>query len=400
MKNLTPALLFILFCFQVNAQNTFREGHYVVNSGDTITGFIKEYTWNENPEKIFFKAKLSDPQKTLEPEDILGFEISGRVKYKSARVEIDTSGNNSSDVSKNRSPDFVKKHLFLKILEEGEASLYQYQDGNLTRYFYSTEEVSLQPLIYRKYLDKDTKIKTNNDFRQQLLNSLKCEKLSESDFKTLKYWEIGLRKVIAKYNSCSNNTSYSYENEESKSSFHITVRPGFQLASLTTEEGSENIQTDFNIEASFRVGIEFEYILPFNNRKWSLILEPTYQTYSSKQERPFGNSLPTSREVDYKSVEVPLSFRYYLFLSSESQLFINGGLAYDINIGENKIIGNQGAELDLNGSFNPVFGLGFRFKQKFSFELRYQTSRDLLHENNFRKSTYSSFGFILGYRIL
>jgi hypothetical protein len=400
VKNRFYTILILLFCIQINAQNIFKKGYFLNNSGDTITGYIKDFSWNNNPEEILFKSDLSDSQIKFLPKDIKHFEIYGEVKYKSAQVDIDISGNSSSLISENRSPSFVKQHLFLKKLEEGQANLYQYRDRNTIKYFFSTEEVSLQPLIFRKYLDKNSVVKKNNDFRQQLLNELKCETLSESDFKNLKYWEIGLRRVITKYNSCSDNSTYSYINKKSKSSFHITIRPGLQLASFSTEEGSENVQTDFNTEVNFRIGIEFEYVLPLNNKKWSLVLEPTYQSYSSRKDRPFGDLAPSFREVDYQSIEIPLSLRHYLFLSSESQLFLNGGLAYDLNIEGNKITSDLGASIDLKGSLNPVIGFGFRYDQKFSVEFRYQTYRDLLNEDFFRESNYSSFAFILGYRML
>ncbi|GAA0757839.1 hypothetical protein [Psychroflexus lacisalsi] len=149
MKNRFYTILILLFCIQINAQNIFKKGYFLNNSGDTITGYIKDFSWNNNPEEILFKSDLSDSQIKFLPKDIKHFEIYGEVKYKSAQVDIDISGNSSSLISENRSPSFVKQHLFLKILEEGQANLYQYRDRNTIKYFFSTEEVSLQPLIFK-----------------------------------------------------------------------------------------------------------------------------------------------------------------------------------------------------------------------------------------------------------
>lgn len=88
-----------------------------------------------------------------------------------------------------------------------------------------------------------------------------------------------------------------------------------------------------------------------------------------------------------------------MFLNKKSQVFVNAGMAWDIGIGDNEVNGNRGARLDLKGSLNPMFGIGFRFMDKFSFEYRLQTGRDLLGEYAAKKSTFTSSQLILGYRL-
>lgn len=400
MKTTISTIFILLFCFKINAQSTFKDGYYVNNSGDSIQGLIKDLDWKTNPDEIQFKTNSASRIKNLKPEDISFFEISNKVKYKSANIYVDVSENSISDLSKKRLPQFEKKHLFLKVLEEGEANLYQYTEGSLVRYFIETDEADLQQLIYKRYLNKYYRIRENNNFRQQLLNALKCDELSESEFSDLKYKEKSLRKIVSKYNSCSNNSTYSYEIRDSKTSFHLAIRPGIQFATFETKEGVNNSSgTTFDYETSFRVGIELEFILPLNNKKWALILEPTYQEYSSRVDVLVDGFFPTFREAEYASIEIPFGVRYYMFLNKKSQVFVNAGMAWDIGIGDNEVNGNRGARLDLKGSLNPMFGIGFRFMDKFSFEYRLQTGRDLLGEYAAKKSTFTSSQLILGYRL-
>jgi len=56
---------------------------------------------------------------------------------------------------------------------------------------------------------------------------------------------------------------------------------------------------------------------------------------------------------------------------------------------------------DLNVKADAAFalGVGFRFKNKYSLEARYHTTRQLLNYDNV-DSGYDSFAFIVGYNFL
>jgi hypothetical protein len=400
MKTKILIILILLFCFQVNAQSTFKEGFYTNNSGDSIQGLIKDLDWKTNPDEIQFKTNSASRIRNLKPEDISFFEIFNKVKYKSVEVDIDKSDNSISKLSKNRLPEFESEHVFLKVLESGAAKLYKLENSSFIRYFYETEEKSIQQLIYKKYLDKTNKIRENQNFRQQLLNALQCNDLSTNQFKNLKYDERSLKKIFNTYNKCLNSSDYSYTNDKSKGSFHLSFRPGVQFATLDVDDVSNaGLDADFPNETSFRIGLEMELILPFNNKKWSVTLEPTYQEYNSRRDYLIDEFFPVNREVSYASIEVPLSVRYYSFLSSNHQLFINAGIAYDIGIGDNEINGIRTRQLDLNAQFNPVFGIGYQFNKKFVFEFRYQAGRDLLFDYTAASSKYNSASLILGYKL-
>ena len=400
MKNNSYAILILLFCFQINAQTSFKKGYYVSSNQDTIYGLIKDYDWKKNPDEIQFKTSASSIVRSLKPEDITFFEVLNKVKYKSAKVDIDRSDNSISELSKSRLPEFKTELVFLKVLESGAADLYKFEQNALIRYFFKTKETPIQQLIYKRYLETGTKIRENQNFRQQLLNALKCNDLSINRFKNLKYKEKPLRRVINDYNACLGNTDYSYDNKTSKGTLHLSIRPGVQFASLEVNDNTNaSIDANFNNETSFRLGLELEIVLPFNHSKWSVVLEPTYQNYSSSREFLIDDFFPVKREVDYASIEVPFSLRYYSFIAPNHQLFINAGLAYDIGIGDNEIVGIRSRRLDLNAQFNPVFGIGYQFMQKLAFEFRFQTGRDLLYDYVDSSSTFSSASLILGYKL-
>ncbi|MBQ0740683.1 hypothetical protein J9332_41045, partial [Aquimarina celericrescens] len=88
--------------------------------------------------------------------------------------------------------------------------------------------------------------------------------LSTNQFKNLKYDERSLKKIFNTYNKCLNSSDYSYTNDKSKGSFHLSFRPGVQFATLDVDGVSNaGLDADFPNETSFRIGLEMELILPF-----------------------------------------------------------------------------------------------------------------------------------------
>jgi hypothetical protein len=128
---------------------------------------------------------------------------------------------------------------------------------------------------------------------------------------------------------------------------------------------SQGTVFDFGNSFGFRFGLETEFVLPFNKNKWGIVLEPTYQSYNSKNTSEDFN-------IKYKSIEVPLSLRHYLYLN-DFRFFITAGAVYDIPI--NSSINEN---LKISSSMNLMYGLGFSFKKTYSLELRRYTVRELV----------------------
>lgn len=129
-------------------------------------------------------------------------------KYKRFKVNIDRTSDNINILSTNKNPIWKEEILFLKLLIEGDATLYSYLQENLTRYFYETKNIKLEQLVYLKYLSDETNqeiysstdnIKENNQYRQQLYNNVKCDNISESDLKKVTYRKSSLVKYFSKY---------------------------------------------------------------------------------------------------------------------------------------------------------------------------------------------------------
>ncbi|WP_199185050.1 outer membrane beta-barrel protein [Aquimarina sp. I32.4] len=292
-----------------------------------------------------------------------------------------------------KNPIFEEEEVFLKVLVEGKAKLYSYESKSLKRYFYSIDTSKVEQLVFKKYWVSSGKIGTNNKFKQQLWNSVKCENDKIKEFESIGYKKSDLVKRFLKYNECNIGEAVVFEKQK-KDFFNLTLRSGINNSSLSISNSlDDRLSSDFGSKLGFRLGVEAEFIMPFNKNKWAIIVEPTYQYFKSEKEN-------TERvfKVDYKTIELPFGIRHYLFLNDDSKVFVNGsyvlGFSYDSTISD-----NLGSEIDITSGNNVAFGVGYKYDNKYSVEFKYQTNRTILRNYLFWDSKYNGLSVILGYTI-
>lgn len=395
--------IFLLFLFGFfisllsNAQITFEKGYYINNLDQRIDGFIKNQDWKDNPSQFEFKTTDNSAPSTVDLNYAREFGFENGAKYIRATVDIDRSNVALNSLSNRRSPELIEETLFLKMLVQGDAELFSYEDGNMKRYFYSNSDRGIKQLIYKKYLYENQKIRTNTYYKQQLLNSFKCVSVSKENIKKLRYQSSPLERFFIAYNNCKNPDYTNNIVKESREFFHLNIRPGVKNAHLDLERfstiGLASRKISFDEEWSFRLGLEAEFILPFHKDKWSIFIEPTYQYYKSSIQVDAVKS-----SADYKSIELPLGLRHYFFLNNKSKLFLNAAYVIDFNLNstinvENRIL------LEVKTRINFALGAGYKYADRYSFEFRYDMDRDLLGEYINFTSSYGGFSFIFGYSL-
>lgn len=182
-----------------------------------------------------------------------------------------------------------------------------------------------------------------------------------------------------------------------------------KYSSLSIDNPKYNINSvEYEDKVSLRAGIELEYVLPFNNNKWNLTLEPTYQSYKSTIFADLHNSVlvgEVQTTPEYESIEVPVGIRHYFFLNKNSSLFVNVNYKlFEFLLHSNldsDFINNRLEGIDFSAGTNNIGGgFGFNFKSKYSLEFRYQGKRNILKNYISWNSSYSSFSLILGYNFL
>ena len=395
MKNQLILILFTLLSTYGYSQITFQDGYYIGNNGEKIECQIKNIDWKNNPTEFRFRLSENSEVKKTTIKLVKEFGIYNYSKYIRRSVNIDRSSNNINKLSTSRNPVFKEEVLFLKVLVEGKSSLYEYVERNLDRFFYSKNDLyDIEQLIFKTFKSSNDAIVKNTQFRQQLLNDLKCENSTANRIQKIGYSKKPLVSLFVKYNQCSNSDATNFVEKEKKDPFNLNIRPRLNSSSLSIQNPATIYGViDFETNTNLGFGLEAEFILSFNKNKWSIIVEPAFQSFKGEVE-----SSSRTFTVAYKSIQFATGIRHYFFLNDKSKLFINGSYNFDF---QNKSIIdlNPGVDLEIGNGQNLGFGLGYKQNDKYSLEFRYQSPRGVISGYEFWSSEYKTITVIFGYSI-
>lgn len=410
MKKQLLTLLTIILTINGYSQIIFEKGYYINNSDQKTECLIKNIDWKNNPTQFEYKLTENSSTEKANIATIKEFGIYNVSKYIRSNVKIDRSEENINDLSYDKNPIFKEEQLFLKVLIEGKANLYFYEDGNLVRFFYNVSNAPIKQLIYKSYHASNFKIGKNNRFRQQLWIDLKCPHFTMNKFENIDYRKKDLTSFFIKYNECNNHEFVNFaqkQQKEKKDVFNLSIRAGLNHSSLSIQNTISNSQNvDFDHEFEFRFGIEAELILPFNKNKWALLIEPTYQYYKSEdyiQINSFNWGKLTA-SANYQSIEIPIGIRHYFHLNDNSKIFANISYTPGITINSSIDFSRPNSSkpqntLEIKTGPNIDLGAGYKFKNKYSLELRYHTDRDILNDYSLWQSDYKTVSVIFGYTL-
>lgn len=411
MKHQITILLLLLVTSLSFAQIKYEEGYIIDNGGNRIDCFIKNLDWSNNPtEFLYKKGSNSSEILTGDINTIKEFGIGDYIKFQRFNIDVDMSSNAASKMSNTYEPEFERKQMYLKLLVEGDANLYSYQDNNIYRFFYSTNNQEVSQLIYKKYKLNNTQISINDSYKKQLYDNLKCSSLGLEDTRSLRYSKKNLVAFFDAYNNCTSNSSTIYEDVNSKGRFNARLKAGYFNSALKVDFdprtlAQDAISIDYGGKGGVRVAAEIEYILPFNRNKWSVFLEPGYQSNSySETVEVGGATLERFQEVsvDYEYVDVLLGLRHYMYINDKSRLFVNGAFTFVFDLTDQVELSDNTAniDIDVNSTANFNFGLGYEFNKRYSVEVRVATNRNIVRDFTIITSDYNSYGIVLGYQFL
>ncbi len=413
---------FILNCLlwlspiSLYSQINFEKGYFINNSNEKVECYIRNKDWKNNPIEIEYKKQLEDITSITDSiSNISCFEIYNELKYQRFEVNIEKSGDDLRFITSNKNPKWEHETLFLKVLVEGEASLFQYINENLYKYFYKTSNTSIEQLICIKYnsteknngiLDNfNNSIKTNNQFRQQLYSFVKCESMLQSDFESIGYYRGDLIKHFTKYNNCIGFIGSKYIISKEKGDFNLKILASLSSSQLTISDPNfyYNKSTEVNGKALYGFGLELEYVLPFNKNKWSIYCSPQFQKYNNFKSYikkdgfgSIGQDINHTVKINYTNIGIPIGIRHYLFLNKKSKLFINGEYVINVN-SESQITFDNQDIIDINSRYNIALGIGYCYNNRFSIETKANLNRELLGNYISWSAQYSTFGIVIGY---
>lgn len=414
MKNklILVLVLSIAYSYISNAQLNFKKGYFVTNNGNRINCFIKKAS-KKQPKEIIYRKIGKSEDKVINVGNIKEYSILNEFILEKYDVEIDLSSNNLKEMNNNKEPKFVAKTIFLKLIVKGKQSLYVYEKGNLTKYFIKNDKDEITQLFFKRFKYKGI-IKENITYRKQLWEALKCESIELKDLFNVQYNLNDLINVFDEYNKCIDKDFVVEKRESNNGEFNFSLRPGYSFINYTLTDfnvDNFNVNTNFNNKISageIRVGFEVEYIMPFFKNKWGILLEPTYRNFSTVSKEKIVNETSTNTDVvnmiiDYRTLEFPFSIRYNVFINNNSKLFLNAGLIFDVPLSSTLEFESNNPELEgftiVTTDINYSLGVGYKYNDKLSIELRYQTDRTINIFSDRFELKYQATSLIFGYSI-
>ncbi|WP_196885021.1 hypothetical protein [Aureivirga sp. CE67] len=403
-------LFFLLFINSIVtfAQITFEKGYFINNDNEKVECLIKNVDWKNTPTEFFYKTSENGEVKKETIDNVKEFSVLDKTTFKRFQTDIDVSLDDLRRLDNTRNPKFENRTIFLKEIISGKANLYIYEEPGLKRFFLEKEDLPITQLIYKRFrINSDyNKIRENNYFKQQLKKHLICADIKVSKLERAVYHSESLSKIFIDYNYCGKEKEKKKEinkvENKAKTKFHFSVIPSFKLTNPSFEGPYYTFKNQYMDEElkdlnPVQIGVELEMILPFNNGKWGAFINPNFRTASQDLEFELDKA-----EIKMNILEINVGFRHYMYLSKKSKLFINGMLSHDIYF--NSYINFEERpkyreNLDLESGTGIAAGVGFKFLDKFSGEVRYYSNKDFLRNHIHWKGTSSSLSILFGYTI-
>lgn len=383
-------LLFLAIAANSYAQINFEKGYYIDNANNRTDCLIRNVAWKNSPSDFKYKFSEDEEAKTKTLNEVKEFSVSESYKFKRFTVTIERSSTESGKLTSNPEPQFAEETLFLKVIVEGTLNLYQYEDGNMIKYFYSDgSHENAEQLLYME-VNNNGMIRENNRYKQQLYNLMKDKISKESRYERLSYTKNSILKLFMEYNG--NESAKNFAERQNQGKINLKITPGVSFASLSVANpGNYNIE--FDSKAALRIGAEVEYILPFNNNKWSIFTEPSYNNYENE-----GNNGNVAFSTKYQTLEIAVGPRHYLYLNQNTRLFLDVVYSFDIVVGESELLYSATIR-EVSSTSHFAAGAGVA-SGRFSGELRYNFSRNYIPKYQAWSTDYSPVSIILGVRVL
>lgn len=375
------SLLLLLVTFLSFAQNKFEPGYYIDNSGTRTECFIKNYDWKNNPFVIETKIAIEDSKTvTKNIDEMTEFGITNKSKFIKTTVKIDESSQNTSNLTFSADPKYIEKTVFLKVLVEGKSNLYYFENEDYERFFYSVNG-KIEQLVYKQYFNSDGNILSNNSFKQQLFVNFKCNNDQKSILE-LKYHNNDLIDYFIKTNNCiSGITETKAISEKRKFVTNFKVNLLVNNINSTYVIPSGSISGDYKSDKRNTVtfGFEAEVVLPYHNKNWSFIFDPSYiqNKESIKIYKPQFINPDFTLFNDSFIIRFPLGIRRYFRLNENNSLFTNA--SFSINANKTFVYTynpfNNSTIIVVDDSFsstNFTLGVGYQYK-KYTAELKFNT---------------------------
>ena len=393
MKNLILLAPLLFVATSLSAQVTFESGYFIKDNGELVECFIKNEGWRDNPVKFQYKLDEEGTIKTGILEEVKEFGILDQIKYIKHTVAIDVTPTGINKLTRDPRVFPNDETLFLKVLVEGDASLYLYTRDGIDVFLYSTDVIATKQLVNKRYLVTATQATYNTAYTSELRRNVSWY---DNEFETPDYTQRSLVNYFTDYNTQA-GSSFKVYKEIREAHYRLSPIVEIQIGSLSMVRDIQ-LGEDFASDVSllgYRVGLSFEYILPFKQNQWGILAEPTLH-YLNKED----NSAENRFSVDLMRVELGLGARRYFYLNENTTIYANALYTLGREVSGSLVPGYGRFELTQRGiGGHYSLGVGAQLS-RLNMEVRYHSGRDIATQYPTWKTEYSSVAVSLGVAIL
>lgn len=393
-KVLAFTILFFIIAGNAFAQTTFKEaiknlqpGRVITLSNDTLQGHIDNREWSANPASIEFIQQ--EQKKRFTVTDIKGFRVNGQT-YRSTKVDLDVSPIRIPHLNITATPTIVQDTtVFLRLLAEGELSLYYLMDAaNKKHFFYQQKGQPIKVLEYYQHYHDATKqqLAVKTTYKNQLKN-LSAACTAEALHYDISYTAREMVRFFNKLNTCLTGEEPASEMPlipKPKHKFRGAVFAGAHLTTFYSSDyiyGRDNVGTFSRLIPS--LGLNVDYIFPRSLEQFSISSSLQYQHQQIDRSYRVGKSWQISDKYDLNHMLLAINFRYTIPFIGQARPYLSAGpnLKYFMNPSMTKRRDILNYEKEVSSSqenyfeyapFVPGFSIGVGTEYKrFNFEVRY-----------------------------
>src|SRR5688572_18432642 len=279
-------LIISLFFISVTSfsQKNYIPGYVVLNTGDTLKGFIDYRNWSKNPEIISFRITADGADNLYDPNKISAFGASQDI-YESAIVQRDDEAAHldSKDLYELRT---ASDTVFLRLLYKGKRPLYFYKSNNRTDNFYIKRK-TFDLLIYKSYVTKKegiSRVGKNNTYISQLEDYFACLKI-ERKVRSIIFNAKNLVELFEMYDrTCGKLPQPAVKSLPRQKFFHFGISSGVTVTSLAFKGNwFRDLENSTYGKSTDPTGAFFyEFTLPRDFGKWSFYNEIAFSKYATQ----------------------------------------------------------------------------------------------------------------------
>lgn len=392
------------------AQQDFSAGMVVLNSGDTLQGFIKNINGRINPRTLQFKSSASSEIISYSPATVKWFRYKGGEWYFGYIGSIETSSLNNNDLTYDSILHTVIDTLFINAVLISRASLFYARDRNdRVHLFFRKGDGNITELGYKKYYvdeivladyrNKITKraIMSNQMYKGQLIQAFSdCRYIATGIIsRVLPYTKSDLLKLFEDYNRCR-EAKIVYKEDRDKGKLEVILQAGVNTSGVNLTSTLHPLwnQIKFDRSTGYQFGLGFNWLLPQLDKQWSF-----YNELLIKQHHLAGADTATKYTLDATYLKV-ITMGKYQFRYVKVKPVFGMGISNNLSLGY-KTSGEPVIGASIFGAYRNyeqglVFSFGLRWRD-LECDFRFEKSNGWSDYSDLR-TVFNTWYFQLGYK--